>query len=223
MDKKTNSKIEGVIYMKKYLLMFCVALCFAGCAALTIGTRPKWVDFEPEPTYEDLFFVGMSSEKVATEKDARDEAGKDATANVVRYIGRFFKEELTTKIARFGLSSNIVDPTKAAMGFEKHLSGALARRIKPVEWYREKGQSPAREDYFKVCVLVKVPKLSINEAYQSACDNEIENLKKQRDTATEEQAKKQIENAIDMFQKMKDVNIESFKEPVDQATKEVQK
>ncbi|GEM_PF-1808219 len=164
---------------------------------------PAWVYNEPEGDADSFYFVGISG-KFATEKDGRDDAYNNSIQNVVKYLGSFFQEKLEKIVTTYGLSSQIVDPTKAARNFQEQLTGGLAKKVKAKEWYVEQWKTKLNEAYFVVKLLSKVPKVSIDEAYKTGMDSELEALKKQRDAIADKKAKAQFENAMEAFKKAKD-------------------
>lgn len=165
--------------------------------------RPKWTYEEPYPSGKTLVFVGLSR-KVATETDARDQAYHHAIDRVVDYIGRFGSDYFEELVTSYKLSKDIVDPTIATRNFKKHLSGAIARKVKATRWYLEKWQDKFREVYWKVIVLCRVPEETVDDPYDKTCDEQLERLRKERDKASEEKAKRQFENAMDAFKKAKE-------------------
>ncbi|MEK7449404.1 MAG: hypothetical protein AAB019_07960 [Planctomycetota bacterium] len=165
--------------------------------------RPGWTVSEPDTQEGKLFFVGLSG-KFAMEKDGRDDAQRHATANVVKYIGTMVQEKFQRISTSYGLSSEIVDPTKAARNFEEQLAQAFATRVKSKEWYSEKWENPKfKESYYLVYLLANVPQSSIEKTYEETCDANIADLKKKRDAANDEKAKAQFENAMKAFEEAK--------------------
>lgn len=165
--------------------------------------RPEWLYREPDIEGDLLYFVGLSG-KFAMEKDARDDAHRTAIANVVRYIGTLAQDKFQRVVTTYGLSSQVADPTKAARGFEEQLSAAFAARVKPQEWYIEQRLlKKTKETYYVAYVLAKVPKSAIDQAYQEAMNNTVDDLKKKRDAAADEQAKGQFQKAMEAFEDAK--------------------
>lgn len=165
--------------------------------------RPGWTVSEPDKKDGNLFFVGLSG-KFAMERDARDDAYRNAISNVVRYIGTYAKDKFERISTTYGLSSGIVDPTKASRDFEEQLSSAFASRVKAKEVYSEQWQDPKmNESYFLSFVLSVVPESVIEKSYEEALNGQIEDLKKKRDAANEEKAKAQFENAMKAFEDAK--------------------
>ncbi|HLD36209.1 MAG TPA: hypothetical protein VJC37_05765 [Planctomycetota bacterium] len=165
--------------------------------------RPGWTVNEP-PAKEGIFyFVGLSG-KYATEKEGRDDAQRTATNNVVKYIGTFAQDKFQQITTSHGLTSEIVDPTRAVRDFQEQLAQAFTTKIKPKEWYIEKWQdNKTKETYHLVYLLVEVPQASIDKAYEDTLNGNIEDLKKKRDEANDEKAKSQFQNAMNAFEEAK--------------------
>lgn len=204
--------------MKSYLLI-AAAVALSGCGGAkqvinqapepdekliwsSSDKRPMWTVNEPEAEGDKMIFIGMSG-KFAMEKDARDDAQNHAISNVVKYLGTFVNSKIEKAKTNYGLSSDIVDPTNIGRSIEEQLSKAFATRVKPIEWYIEKWQNKLKETYYVVYVKTGVPKSVIDEELKNALNGSIEDLKKKRDAASEEKAKKQFENAINAFEEMK--------------------
>ncbi|OIO76534.1 MAG: hypothetical protein AUJ85_00015 [Elusimicrobia bacterium CG1_02_37_114] len=205
------------------LVVVCLAVVIIGCASRPITQqpvapaaepnekliwstheqRPGWTVSEPETVGEELAFVGLS-DKYATEKESRDDAMRTATNNVVKYIGTLAQDKFNRLQTSYGLTTQIVDPTNVTRRLEEQLASAFATRIKAKEWYIEKWQRKKTKDtYILAFVLSKVPKTSVDEAYEEVLNNTIDDLKKKRDEASEEQAKSQFENAMKAFEDAK--------------------
>ncbi|MFH1352003.1 MAG: hypothetical protein ABIH68_00310 [bacterium] len=165
--------------------------------------RPGWTISEPETEGDALAFVGLSG-KYALEKEARDDALRTATNNVIKYIGTLVEDKFNRLQTSYGLTSETVDPTNVTRRLEEQLAAAFATRVKAKEWYIEKWlKKETKETYVLVFVLAKVPQNAINQVYEELCDNSIDDLKKKRDSANEEKAKAQFENAMKAFEDAK--------------------
>jgi hypothetical protein len=60
-----------------------------------------------------------------------------------------------------------------------------------------------KENFFLAFLLAKVPKSSIDQAYDDLMDNNTDALKKKRDAANDAKAKAQFENAMKLFEEAK--------------------
>ena len=162
--------------------------------------RPGWTVNEPGVKEGNLYFIGLSG-KYATEKEGRDDAHRGAINNVVKYIGTFAQDKFQQIVTSYGLTSEIVDPTKATSDFQEQLSAAFATQVRTKEWYIEKWQDlKTKETYHLVFVLAEVPQKSIEKAYDDVLNNNIDDFKKKRDAANEEKAKAQFDNALKAFE-----------------------
>lgn len=134
---------------------------------------PDWIKRAPEYRDEYLYFVGLS-EKVATEKVAREDAHRHAVDGMAKYTGTDVEGMFIEIQESEGVSSEILDPTIATEEFKKHFSEAFIRRVKDREWYTEKWKRRYKrysEYYFKVCVLARVPKREIDRAIEERCEH----------------------------------------------------
>lgn len=165
--------------------------------------RPGWTINEPAAKEGIFYFVGLSG-KYATEKEGRDDAQRTAVNNVVKYIGTFAQDKFQQITTSHGLTSEIVDPTRAVRDFQEQLSAAFATRVKSKEWYIEKWQNlKTKETYHLVFLLAEAPQAAIDKAYEDTLDGNIEDMKKKRDAANDEKAKAQFENAMNAFEEAK--------------------
>ncbi|MEW6027192.1 MAG: hypothetical protein AB1599_07855 [Planctomycetota bacterium] len=165
--------------------------------------RPGWTVNEPPTKDGNFYFVGLSG-KYATEKEGRDDAHRGAVNNVVKYIGTFAQDKFQQITTSHGLTSEIVDPTRAVRDFQEQLSAAFASHVRTKEWYIEKWQDKkTKETYHLVYLLVEVPQASVEKAYEDTLNGNIEDLKKKRDAANDEKAKAQFQNAMNAFEEAK--------------------
>jgi len=126
--------------------------------------RPDWTIREPEAKEGNFLFVGLSDKK-ALERDARDEAYRHAINNVVHYISVNVRDRFERMVTSSGLSTEVIDPTRMTRDFEEQLSSAVARRVKPLEWYIEKWerkQGKQTETYHMVYVLAMTPQAEVD-------------------------------------------------------------
>lgn len=117
------------------------------------GTREEDEDF--------LYFVGYSS-KQAEERNAVDEARRDAGNRFVEYCGieaRVFSQFLSVT---YGLSSEVQDATQSGVSGSKQQSEAYFSRLKLVERslevYREVQGDRELKRFWRVKALVRVPR-----------------------------------------------------------------
>lgn len=161
--------------------------------------RPGWTVTEPALEGDNLVFVGLSG-KYATEREARDDAQSHAISNVVKYLGTFVQSKFERIQTTHGLASEITDPTNITRRLENQLSKAFATRVKPQEWYMEKWQNKLKETHYVVYVKAGVPRSVIDDEYKNMLSKSVEELKKQRDAANNEKAKRQFEDAMKAFE-----------------------
>lgn len=132
--------------------------------------RPEWLENEPYKEEENLLFIGIS-DRLATEKEARDNALRAATSRIVGFIGTDVKDKFERLQTSYGLSTDIIDPTIATRRFEEQFSEAVARRVKAKEWYIEKYEVKYKRQppgtYYLVYVLAFVPETEINREINS--------------------------------------------------------
>lgn len=144
--------------------------------------KPDWTVKEPGVKDGNQFFIGLS-DKFETEKEARDNAYSHVLNNVVKYISTDIKTKTERLIASTGLSSKIIDPTVTVRGLEEQLSSAVARRVKPQEWYIEKWerkQGGEKRTYYMIYLLADVPQAEVERviAEQISYQNEMINAVK---------------------------------------------
>ena len=198
--------IIGALGICSILLVGCAketttAPAAAEAAAPSMPERPDWVYNEPSEDDGILSFVGMSAVH-ASEQNARNDARRNATNNVVQYLGTMAKTKFEQVTQSYGLSSQIVDPTTAAQQFEKQMSANLAREMKTKTWHPEREKKSGVWGY-KYFVLAEIPKASIENSVRKSLDQNIKKQQEEAEKAATQKAKEQSENAIDMFRKMK--------------------
>jgi hypothetical protein len=165
--------------------------------------RPGWTVGEPYMIEGDFAFVGLSGNQ-AIEKESREDALRTVIGNIIKYIGTSVVDEFQKIQTSYGLSKEIVNPTNAVRRLEEQISGGLASRVKPVEWYTEKWyKKTTSESYYVTFVLARIPKAEIDRAYNEVINETVEDLKNERDKATEQKAKEQFDNAIKAFEDLK--------------------
>jgi len=162
---------------------------------------PKPTFIEPEIEGEYLYFVGLS-EMHATEQKARDAGMRNAVNNIVGYLGTTVKDKFESIITRFGLSSEIADPTTASRQYEQQVKENIANSVKAKEWYIEQWQTKNKQIYWKTYLLARVPKSSIEQSLQNETAKAKDKLKDALDKATNEKAKQQFNDALSAFEAM---------------------
>lgn len=186
----------------RYITYLLIVMAYAGCASsgpvhllpvaekkiwVSQETRPDWLNKEPESKNGTLFFIGLS-DKAVMEKDARNNAQQEAIKKVVQYIGVNVKSRFEKLVTATGLSTEIIDPTRVMKEFDEQLSSAVARRVKPSEWYIEKWerkQGPEVSDYYLISLLATVPQSEVDkviaeqEAYQAALLKQAQTIREQ--------------------------------------------
>lgn len=164
--------------------------------------RPAWTQMEPDVEGDAMVFVGLSN-PYATERGARDDALRNATQRVVQYLGTAAQSKFEQASTSFGLSSTVVDPTVATRDFQRQLSGNVARRLKPAEWYVEREETATGRAYV-IFVRTLIPVSNINEAFsQTAKQNLADAQRRARDAVTD-QAKAQADAAANFWSQMAD-------------------
>ena len=148
--------------------------------------RPPWTLTEPDDESGKFFlFVGMST-RHSTERDARDEAERNARNEFAKYTGVEVSEVDEMLKSIYGSSSSILDPTISGKNQTKQETNALVSRVKTKNYYFEKykeqcGENPLGVSY-QYWALVKVPK----DEYEK-----VQEWKLKRETA------KEAEKALD--------------------------
>ncbi|MEW6027118.1 MAG: DUF4384 domain-containing protein [Planctomycetota bacterium] len=180
----------------RYVALLLLALIVAGCSnagtapgkPLPIDEKKVWASQEQKPDWTIKepgikdgiqFFIGLS-DKFATEKEARDNAYSHALNNTVKYISTDIRTKTERLIASTGLSSKIIDPTVTARGLEEQLSSAVARRVKPQEWYIEKWerkQGSEKRTYYMIYLLAQVPQEEVERVIAEQISRQDEMLK----------------------------------------------
>lgn len=201
--------------MKKVYGLWAVLLMFAvGCAGTKVAPggpgekllwssekeRPKWTIEEPDVDGSIMMFVGLS-DRYATEAGGRDEALRNATNNVVKYMGTMAKDKYEKVATSFGLESSVIDPTASSRQYEKHLAANVAKRVKAKKWYLEKWDTPTGVGW-KVFVMATIPIDSLNDSFKKTAKDNMIDAKRKAKEASDEVAKKQAENAAEFWEKM---------------------
>jgi len=168
--------------------------------------RPAWIYEEPgEPVDGVLTFVGLS-DKVSTEKGSRDDARRNATSAVVKYMGTLAKDKFEKATVSFGLQSDVVDPTAGAREFEKQMSVNVANQVKAKNWYIEKLQTPTGVG-FVTYVLAQVPQTAVDDTYKSTAKTMAKDAERKAKEAGDAVAKAQAEKAAEFWKQMSDQGV----------------
>jgi hypothetical protein len=167
--------------------------------------RPAWT--MEEPTTEDgkLWFVGLSG-KYATEQLAREDARRNATGSVVKYMGTLVKDKFERARVSFGLESDVIDPTASIREYEKQLSVNMANRVKMKTWYQEKWQTPTGTANVAF-VLAQVPLEALDETYKQTARNMAKDAERKAKEAGDAVAKQQAEKAADFWKQMQEQGV----------------
>ncbi|MBU4420516.1 MAG: hypothetical protein KKH84_05860 [Proteobacteria bacterium] len=166
---------------------------------------PVWVYSVPLTDGRSLYFVGLSDEAVASEQIARDQAISNARKKVVNYYGTMIKNKAEKIRLSFGLSSTVIDPTVVAKEFENEFAANVAKKVAAKEFYLEKWEKPTGIGW-KVYSLCSVPKNIVEESMKNTAQENIEKARKEAVEAATQSAKKQAENTLEFFKKMKEGN-----------------
>ncbi len=177
------------------LASVCTLLAWTAWAQ---GARPGWTHREePEPTGKVLSFVGLSYPS-ATEREARDDALRNATERVVEFLGTTAESTFEEKRVSYGLTSQVLDPTRATQAFSKQFAKNLATRLRPVEWYTEQETSPQGKK-FVVFVRAVIPIVSINDSFQQTAKQQQDASEQQARQAGDDKAKQQAASAAQFW------------------------
>ena len=161
--------------------------------------RPNWIYNDVSDDDGQLSFVGLSNVH-SSEKNARNDAQRDAANNVVQYLGTMATVKFEDLIVSYGLSSKLVDPTSSSQEFQKLIASNITRRLKAKKWHMEREEIKGELGY-KYFVLVVIPNSDIEDSFKKSLDKNIEEQQMELESAATEKAKKQAEQAIEMFRK----------------------
>ena len=162
--------------------------------------RPGWTMNEPEADGDAMQFVGISG-RYATEKAAREDARRNVTSAVVKYMGTLVKDKFEQAKVSFGLESNIIDATASAREFEKQFAVNVAKRLKMNTWYGEKWGTETGIGY-QYFVLAAIPMQSVDESYKKTATGLAKEAEKRAKESNDAHAKDQAEKAADFWKQM---------------------
>jgi hypothetical protein len=166
------------------------------------GERPGWTINEPRSDGPSLYFVGLS-DKHANERGAREETRRDVANQVVNYLGVAVKDHFQEITTRFGLSSDISDPTNASRRVQDQFAAGVARQIKVEQWYIEQWQTQSGSTYYLVYGLGSIPKSVVEKQWEDAINQEQDNIRDKIKNERNAQAKSQMQDALNAFESMK--------------------
>lgn len=164
--------------------------------------RPAWTMEEPGTREGVLWFVGLSA-KYSTEQQARDDARRNATSSVVKYMGTLVKDKFERAVVAYGLSSDVIDPTASSREYEKQLAVNMANRVKMQTWYQEKWQTPTGVANLAF-VLAHVPQEALDESYKATAQSMAKDAERKAKEAGDAVAKAQADKAADFWKQMQD-------------------
>ncbi|PLY12630.1 MAG: hypothetical protein C0624_00535 [Desulfuromonas sp.] len=168
--------------------------------------RPGWTMMEPEGVEDGLLtFVGTSL-RHATEQGAREDARRNVTSAVVKYMGTLVKDKFEKASVSYGLDSSVIDPTSSARQFEKQLATNLDGQVKPKNWYAEKWQTPTGIGY-QYFVEAKVPANALGDEFKKLAKQQARDAEKKAKEAADATAKAQAEKASEFWKKMQEENL----------------
>jgi len=204
-------KLNGIV-----LLMVLALL--AGCASSGVeipdavqekliwssaSERPAWTMMEPEGVEDGMLtFVGTSV-RHATEQGAREDARRNVTTAVVKYMGTLVKDKFEQASVSYGASSSVVDPTTSARQFEKQLATNLAAQVKVKQWYAEKWQIPTGIGY-QYFAHAKVPANAMDAEFKKLVKQKAQQAAKDAKQASDAVSKDQAEKASEFWKKMQE-------------------
>lgn len=166
------------------------------------GARPDWTLNPPENNGGEMFFIGMSK-KFSNEQDSKKDAELNGRDSITSYLGTFVSDTFQKITTQFGLSSEVIDPTIAARGFQEQVSAAVVRGAQVKRNYYERRQNKLKENYFIWFSLVSFNKEAAEKAYSDSCDEQANKLREKAKTENNAQAKKQYEDAMAAFEDAK--------------------
>ncbi len=164
--------------------------------------RPGWTMEEPDTVNGVMTFVGVSN-RYATEKGSREDARRNATSGVVKYMGILVKDKFEQASVNYGLDSSVIDPTTSARQFEKQLAVNMARKVKVKKWYMEKWQTPTGIGY-QTFAMTNVPMQAIDESFKATAKDMQKKAEQKAKEEADVIAKKQTEKAAEFWKQMQD-------------------
>lgn len=217
--------------MKKIALLLCTAMVMcniSGCAnkqltearnlaeqtrivsAETLlwsssATRPEWILEEPEVTDRGMAFIGLSA-KYSTEQQAREDARRNATLGVARFMGEVAKDKFERARISFGLDSNSIDATESSRVYEKLAATNLVAGLKVAKWYEEKWQTPTGIAW-KAYALTSVPIASLDQSFRATAASLASDAERRAKEAGNRLAQQQAEKAAQLWKQLEDQGV----------------
>lgn len=192
--------------MKRLCLVLSILVLFGCATAQKIGERKltsekgdkgEWItDLSLEDTREGKAFTGVSHD-FSNEADARNDALKNARAQIVDAMGVYGKRKVQEVITHSGVASDIIDPGLAVQDMTELISESYVKaRAKKyyIQEYNE-NTSVGIKTIFKAYVLVFITNAEIDEQVK-------ETIKKKTNEIKDEKDKKNIDSAIELMEKM---------------------
>ena len=164
--------------------------------------RPDWTLTEPDTVDGVMTFVGLS-DRHSTEKASREDARRNATGAVVKYMGTLVKDKWERAATSFGLEGDVIDPTAATNDFQKQLAVQVAKKVKVKTWYIEKWQTPTGAGY-QIYALAHVPEATVDESYKETANTLAKAAERKAKEAGDELAKQQAEKAAEFWKQMEE-------------------
>jgi hypothetical protein len=123
-------------------------------------TKPDWLINVPQKENDNLVFIGIS-DKFRSEKDACENALKNAVQKFAAYCGVEIEDLARTIKTGYNLSSEITDATKSEISATKQIVNAYVSRMKAGNWYIEKYEKfddkKYREIFYIAYVKANIP------------------------------------------------------------------
>ena len=184
------------------LSVFMVGACSVAEQNLrTAAERPAWCLNEPEVEGEYMYFSALSRVH-ADERNAVNDARRATINEVSSYMGNLAKNKFEETSTSLGLSSEVVDPTTATREYTKQVSANAVNGLKVTQRFTEPSQDSTGRTGYKVCVLGRISKASLNEPFQKTAEQKAKEAQEKAKEANTAQAKKQAEDAAEFWASM---------------------
>jgi hypothetical protein len=167
--------------------------------------RPKWVMNPPELEGAYWHFEAQSR-YYADEGASREDAMRNTTTEVVKYLGTMAKDKFERIAVASGLQSDVVNPTEISNQFTKQFAAGHISGLKAIAWYTEKWDLPTGIGW-KTYVLARVPKSSLDGSLASTIDQQLLDVKKKQKATNDETAKQQLDKYAENLKKMKEAGV----------------